>query len=101
MAEKNNKPKAAEIYYHHYCYLIHDLDNGMKYFGVRSSEKTPETDGRYMGSGTKITEAIKKKGKSKFRKEILAVFDTRDDAMEYEEEYMVENEEVRPSFKSS
>ena len=86
------KPSAREIYYYHYCYLIHDMDNGMKYFGVRSSELTPEADKKYMGSGSKITEAIKTKGKSKFRKEILMVFDTRDEAMEYEEHYMVEND---------
>ena len=82
----------TERFYHHYCYLIHDMDNGMKYFGVRSSEKPPAADGRYMGSGSKITEQIKIKGKDKFRKEVLEVFDTRDEAMEYEEWYMTEND---------
>lgn len=79
----------AKIY--HYCYVIHDSTNGMKYFGVRSHETEPEKD-KYLGSGSKITAAIKEKGKDKFSKEVLAVFDTREEAMEYEEVYMAEND---------
>lgn len=83
---------SEERKYHHYCYLIHDSTNGMKYFGVRTSEIEPEKDTKYMGSGSKITEAMKISGKDKFKKEVLEVFDTRDDAMEYEEWYMAEND---------
>ena len=94
MRMAKSKPSARDIMYFHYCYLIVDTTNGMKYFGVRSSEVAPESDGKYMGSGTKITAAIKEKGKSKFRKEIVAVFDTRDEAMEFEEDYIVDNDVV-------
>ena len=52
----------------------------------------PESDGKYMGSGTRITQEMKLKGKDKFNKEVLKVFDSRDDAMEYEEWYMAEND---------
>ena len=79
--------------YYHYCYLVHDLENGKKYFGVRSSDGVrPEHDTKYMGSGSKILEAITIKGKDMFKKEILCKFDTRDEAMEYEEAYMAEHD---------
>ena len=78
--------------YYHYCYLIHDSTNGMKYFGVRTSEVPAVADKKYMGSGTKILEAMKVSGKDKFKKEILETFNTRDDAMEYEEWYMAEHD---------
>lgn len=78
--------------YYHYCYLITNNTNGMKYFGVRTSEVAPEQDTKYMGSGTRITAAMKADGKQNFSKEILMTFSDRDDAMEYEEYYMTEND---------
>jgi len=64
----------------------------MKYFGVRTSEVEPELDTKYMGSGSRITESMKQLGKDKFTKEILAKFDNREDAMEYEEVYMADHD---------
>ena len=78
--------------YYHYCYVVEDTTNGMKYFGVRTSEVDPKKDTKYMGSGSKITAAMKEKGRDQFKKEILEVFDTREDAMEYEEWYMAEHD---------
>jgi hypothetical protein len=78
--------------YYHYCYLITNTTNGMKYFGVRTSEVKPEEDKKYMGSGTRITAVMKQLGKDKFTKDVLMVFNDRDDAMEYEEDYMAEND---------
>ena len=74
--------------YYHYCYLTTNNTNGMKYFGVRSSECHPDQDGKYLGTGTKITAAIKEFGKGNFSKEVLATFDSRDDAEAYEEDYL-------------
>ena len=80
--------------YYHYCYLTTNLVNGMKYFGVRSAECPPEEDHKYMGTGTKILAAIKEHGKKSFSKEVLAVFDTRDEADEFEENYLATNDYV-------
>lgn len=80
--------------YYHYCYLTTNLENGMKYFGVRSSECHPDKDGKYLGSGTKITAAIKAQGKGSFEKKVLQVFDTRDDAEAFEEEYLATHDYV-------
>lgn len=81
----------TERKYYHYCYVIHNNNNGMKYFGVRTSEKHPDVD-NYWGSGSKITKAIKEEGKENFRREVLSIHDTREDAMEYEEVYMADND---------
>jgi len=74
--------------YHHYCYLTTDLTNNMKYFGVRSSELLPNLDTKYYGSGKLLLERIKAEGRHNFKKEILATFETRDEAMAYEEWYI-------------
>lgn len=80
----------SERKYYHYCYVVHDLKNNKKYFGVRTSEVPPKEDKKYMGSGSKINEARKLGNKQDFVKEILKEFKTRDAAMEYEEWYMAE-----------
>jgi len=86
------KYKKGEGGYFHYCYEIYNKRNGMKYFGVRSSEQQPDKDVKYWGSGSRIMEAIRTEGVNNFEKRILECFETRDEAMEYEEYYMTEND---------
>jgi len=88
----NKGDSMSDINYYHYCYLITNTTDNMKYFGVRTSEVAPEEDTKYMGSGSRITAVMKAIGKAKFTKEVLITFDNRDDAMEYEEEYMADHD---------
>ena len=60
----------------HYTYKTVNLQTGDFYLGVRSSKKSPEED-PYLGSGIRITNAIKKHGRSSFKKEILATYPSR------------------------
>jgi group I intron endonuclease len=56
--------------YHFYLYKITNLINSKSYIGQRASLTSPEED-EYMGSGDLIKAAIKKYGKSNFKKEII------------------------------
>ena len=82
----------TERKYYHYCYLITNTVDGMMYFGVRSSETVPAKDTKYYGSGKIITQKMKELGKDKFTKDILACFDTRDEALAFEEDYMAKHD---------
>lgn len=77
---------------YHYLYQIVSLvpdENGVCkiYSGVRSSEVEPEID-EYFGSGEWITRAVKKHGRDKFIKTIVAKFDTRLEADICETEWL-------------
>ncbi len=62
----------------YYVYKITNNINGKWYIGKRC-HKNPHKDS-YMGSGKLINQAIKKYGKQNFIKEILAVFNTHEEA---------------------
>lgn len=65
-----------------YVYKITNKINGKFYIGKRKSRNPPEDS--YMGSGKLILAAIKKYGAENFQKEILEIFDTNDQAAEFE-----------------
>lgn len=69
---------------YHYVYEITNTTNGMRYIGARSSKVKPELDTKYMGSSKPLKKAIQEEGLSHFSKLILAVFPTREKALEYE-----------------
>lgn len=85
--------------YIHYLYKITNLTNGKYYYGIHSlpklENKEPLKDG-YWGSGTGITEDIKKLGKEKFKKEIIKTFSTRQEASDMERS-IVTMEEINKS----
>ena len=72
-----------------YFYKIENLINGNFYYGVH---KTDNLEDGYMGSGRRIGYAIKKYKKENFKKENLLFFDTYDEALNYEIEFV--NEEL-------
>ncbi len=62
----------------YYVYKVTNKTNGKWYIGKRK-HNNPYKD-NYMGSGKLIQQAIKKYGKESFIKEIIAIFDTNDEA---------------------
>lgn len=67
----------------HYVYEITNLINGKKYIGKRSCKCDIEKD-KYMGSGTYLIKAMKKYGKDNFKKDILEVCESEEQAYESE-----------------
>ena len=66
----------------HYVYQITNLINNKKYIGKHSGE----LDDLYFGSGNSIKEAISKYGKNNFRKDVLYIAKTEEEAYHKEEE---------------
>lgn len=75
---------------YNYVYKITQLSTNKYYIGLRSSNIAPELDS-YMGSGILITRLIKKYSFSDFKKEILFVFDTREEASLKEQELVTKD----------
>ena len=73
-----------------YCYKTTNTLNGYYYLGKYGSEN-PETDS-YLGSGTAFRRALKKYGREVFVKEILAEFETEDEAYAFERNLISEND---------
>lgn len=67
----------------HYVYKITNKINNKIYVGVRSCVEDPKNDA-YMGSGVAIMRAHKKYGMDNFSKEIIQIFDSREEANEAE-----------------
>ena len=68
----------------YYIYLTTNLINGKKYIGQHKGELNDS----YLGSGVLITRALKKYGKNNFKKEILEVCLSREEADEKEKFYI-------------
>lgn len=73
----------------HYTYIIENLTNGKKYYGVRSSPSI-DSDG-YMGSSLYLKRDIEKLGLQFFTKTVDLIFDTREEANLYEYSYIKNN----------
>lgn len=65
----------------HYVYKTTNIINGKWYIGVHSSDSL---DDDYLGSGNVIKAAIKKYGKSNFKREVIFIAESREDALEFE-----------------
>lgn len=68
----------------YYIYLTTNLINGKKYIGQHKGD----IDDSYLGSGILISTAIKKYGKQNFKKEILQICSSREEADELEKYYI-------------
>lgn len=74
---------------HNYFYKTTNLINGKYYYGIRSTDKRPETD-NYFGSGKALKHAIQKYGKENFKKEIIAEYPTRKEVSDHEKRVVTE-----------
>lgn len=63
-----------------YTYKTINLINNKYYFGIHYGE----LDDNYLGSGVALLNAIKKYGKENFKKEIVKIHNSRDEAWEHE-----------------
>jgi len=73
----------------HYCYKITNLkpvNEAIYYIGVRTSKVKPEDDINYYGSSKYLKHSLEEIGYHNFKKEILSVWETREEA---------NNEEIR------
>ena len=70
----------------YYVYLITNLLNGKIYVGVRKSKLKNILEDNYWGSGDAIKSAIRIYGIESFKKEIIAVFNNKQDALKLEAE---------------
>lgn len=70
----------------HYAYLL-EFDNGMKYYGARSTHLEPELDASYLGSGRALP---KDRYGNKPKKTIVQTFSTREELMKHEHEFLVQ-----------
>ena len=72
---------------YHTIYKITNMINGKFYYGVHSTEQINDN---YMGSGNGIRNAIKKYGIENFKKEIICVFEDREQALTFEKSLVSE-----------
>jgi hypothetical protein len=63
---------------YHFVYKTTCVLNNKYYYGVHSTDNL--NDG-YLGSGKRLQNAIKKYGESNFKRVIIAIFDTREEAL--------------------
>lgn len=75
----------------HFVYMTTNMLDGKFYIGKHSTDNLE--DG-YLGSGVVLTRAIKKHGPANFKREIIATFDTEEEALLLEIE-MITDELVR------
>lgn len=68
----------------HYNYQIININNHKRYIGTRSCTCWPTEDNNYFGSSKHLKQDIHKEGKELFRKEIIAIWDTRELAIDFE-----------------
>jgi len=77
-----------------YFYKITNIINGNFYYGIH---KTNNLNDGYLGSGKRIQYALKKYGIENFEKEIVEFFDTYEESLNFESEFVTENLILDPS----
>lgn len=78
---------------YHFIYKTTNLVNGKIYIGKHSSKTL---DDNYLGSGVVLQKAILKYGRENFKREILELFDTSDEALIRESEIVTKEFINRP-----
>ena len=83
------EPTLGKDGFYHYIYRIENLVNGKYYKGMHS---TNNLNDNYLGSGVLLKKAKEKYGKDNFKKEIIKFFESRDEALDAEFEYISEED---------
>jgi predicted transcriptional regulator len=78
----------------HYVYVTTNLLNNKRYIGEHA---TNNIDDNYLGSGTILKIAIKKYGRSNFKKEILEFFDSKESAFAAQKQYIKKYDSLHPN----
>ncbi len=84
---------------YHYVYQTTNLMNQKIYIGKHS---TNELDDGYLGSGSILIKAVKKYGRSNFKKEVLKFFTEEEKAYQYEADLVTKEfvlEETNYNYK--
>jgi hypothetical protein len=80
----------------HYVYLTTNLIDGKQYIGDRTCYCELEKD-KYLGSGIYYKAAEKCHGKTRFKKVILEIFETRKEAFDAQEKYIKQYNTLTPN----
>lgn len=78
---KEATPFLSEKGIYHYFYLTEDLTTGKFYCGIHATRKLND---RYLGSGTLLRRAVKKRGETNFKKTIIRFFKNHSEACLFE-----------------
>lgn len=78
----------------HLVYITTNLVNGKQYVGDHSTENINDS---YIGSGLLLKKSIKKHGKEKFKKEILEICKSKQEAFDKQEKYINFFNTLKPS----
>lgn len=77
-----------------FVYITTDISSGKQYIGDHS---TNNLEDGYLGSGLHIKRAIKKSGKENFKREIIELFETKEEAFNAQERYINEYNTLAPN----
>ncbi len=93
--EENKQRRDWKNKMKHCVYTTTNMKNGKMYIGIHS---TVDMDDGYLGSGSKLKEDIKKYGKDDFIKQVMHVFDTREEAFACEHDIVTQGIVEDPAF---
>lgn len=81
---------------YNYVYVTTNLLNGKQYVGDRTCYCEPNED-KYLGSGIYFKNAKKQHKRKNFNKEILEIFNTRQEAFNAQEKYIIQFNTLSPN----
>lgn len=78
----------------HFVYITTNITNGKKYIGDHSTKNLNDS---YLGAGQALKLAVKKYGAKNFKREILELFETKQDAFDAQEKYIQKFNTMSPN----
>ena len=77
-----------------FVYITTNLITGKQYVGDHSSDNL--NDG-YLGSGIYLNESVNKYGRENFKRDILQIVDTKEEAFNLQQKYITEYDTLKPN----